>query len=329
LQVDAPKISLLSHAQTVTAALPLRHGLPRGVHGHFIELAVPEGGFLVAACSWQPRPAPAVILLHGVAGSSEDAYVVRAARALLRAGFHVLRLNQRGSGLGRGRARRLYHAGLGEDVAIAARFLSARGDVRRIGALGFSLGGHLALSHAADLGAGTAEGSLAAVATVSAPVDLDASMRSFEAGRGGMVGLYERLMVRSLVDKARALLERERGAVPFTLTELSRIKSIVGFDEVVTVRLNGFKDVGDYHTRVGMRERLGAVKLPTLMIHAADDPIVPAAPLLGAARSDAVEVVVTPGGGHVGFIEGLSHLWGATAAVARATVHLERHLKKA
>lgn len=323
----AAKISLWSHAQTVTAALPLRRALPRNVAHEVVELAIPEGGALIAPCSWQSRRAPAIIVLHGVAGSSEDAYVVRASRELVHAGFHVMRLNQRGSGLGRGRANRLYHAGMVEDVELAARHLASRHDVTGIGALGFSLGGHLALAHAADAGEGAVVTPLSAVATISAPVDLAATMRMLDAGRRGLVGLYEALMVRSLVDKARALRERLGDRAPFSEEDVRRIRSIRTFDDVVTVPANGFRDEADYHARASVGPRLRAIRAPTLMLHAADDPIVPASALTELSASDSVVVEMSSSGGHVGFVREVAQLWGATSAVARATAHLMRHLR--
>lgn len=320
------------HAQTVAAALPAPRGLPAGMSSTVVELAIPEGGQLVALGTWQPSPAPAVLLLHGVAGSSDDAYVVRAARALLRAGFHVLRLNHRGSGRGRGKARRLYHAGLGEDVALAARFLAARSDVTAVGALGFSLGGHLALTHAADVSTRRAEAATApldAVASVSAPIDLHETMRSFDALRRGVTAIYERLMMRSLVDKARALKAREGERVPYSLAEVERVTTIREFDAVVTVPCHGFRDVDDYHARASVGPRLFDLRVPTLIIHADDDPIVPASALRRARCSPDVDVVITPAGGHVGFVEGVEQLWGSTAAVTRAIAHFERHLPRA
>src|SRR5690349_14841333 len=110
--IDWRATALRAHAQTITAAVPLRRPLPRGTRSELVDIAF-DDGTLVAACTWLPHPAPAVIVIHGTSGSSEDAYVVRASRALVRAGFHAVRLNQRGTGLGQGRAKRLYHGGLG------------------------------------------------------------------------------------------------------------------------------------------------------------------------------------------------------------------------
>ncbi len=317
-----------SHVQTATAAFPLAPGLARGVRTEAVEIPLDDAeGALVAVAEWQPRAAPVIVVIHGVAGSSDDGYVVRAARALGRRGWHVLRLNQRGSGRGVGRAARLYHAGLGTDVAVVRRFLEARADVTTVGVLGFSLGGHVALSHAADTG--REAGKLRAVASVSAPVDLAETLRRFDRDRRTAAAFYERLMVRSLVAAARALHARQRAAgvdMPFSPAELDRIVDIRTFDDVVTCRCHGFSGIPDYHARAAVGPRLPLIEVPTLVLHAEDDPIVPVAGLRRADRSRAVDVVIVPRGGHVGFVESPAQLFGATAAVARAIAHFERHL---
>lgn len=311
-----------AHAQTVSAALPTRLPRPRGVCAEPVTLPIPEGGELVAVLDRQPRVAPAVVVLHGVGGSSDDAYVQRASVALLHAGFSVLRLNQRGTGRGAGRARRLYHAGLGEDLALAVEHLAQRADVERIGALGFSLGGHVALRHAAD----EAHPRLRALATVSAPVDLAAGMRAFDEARQSVGAVYERLIVNSLLDKARAL-KRATPAVPFELRDLRAVRDIRSFDAVVTVPCNGFADTEDYWRRVSVAPHLHRVTVPTLMIHADDDTIVPVGPLRQVAVSRSVERRVRPRGGHIGFVDEVRQLWTGSGAVAEAVDFLRAQLR--
>lgn len=324
-------MSVWSHAQTLTAALPFARRQPRGGHDVIEHIAIPEGGVLVLACTFLPRPAPLAIVLHGVSGSSQDHYVVRAARALVRAGFHVARLNQRGSGLGMGKARRLAHAGLFEDLELTVAALSRRDDVTAIGAVGFSLGGHVALSFAADAAQDQARlAKLRAVAAVSAPVDLDESTRAFDALRAGrFTGVYERRIVASLIDRARALKASEANA-PFTLQALEQVTTIRAFDALVTCPSHGFVDAADYYARASVGPHLHRVAVPTLVVHAADDPMVPVTALrsLHAASrtSGAIDVVIVATGGHVGFVEDVRQLWDATAAVKRAIAHLERHL---
>lgn len=325
-------MSVWSHAQTITAALPFARRHPRGVHDVVEAVAIPgDGGALFVACTFLPNPAPLIVVLHGVSGSSQDHYVVRAARAFVRAGFHVARLNQRGSGLGAGKARTLGHAGLGEDLELAVRALSQRDDVTSIGALGFSLGGHVALSFVADAADDRARlAKLRAVAAVSAPVDLEESTRSFDALRAGrFTGVYERRIVASLIGRARAL-KANVPASPFELDALGRVTTIRAFDGLVTCPTHGFADVTDYYARASVGQHLHRVAVPSLVLHAADDPMVPVGALRAlheASRtSSAIDVVIVATGGHVGFIERLPHLWDATAAVSRALDHMKRHL---
>ncbi|HEY4220722.1 MAG TPA: alpha/beta fold hydrolase [Myxococcota bacterium] len=312
-------MTLYAHAQTVTATFPTMARAPAGLVSETLELALVGGGALVALAEWQPRTAPAALIIHGVAGSSDDAYVVRAARALSRRGFHTVRVNQRGSGRGSGKAPVLYHAGLSDDVQVVRAFLEARSDVSSVVLLGFSLGGHVALAHACDV-AGD-DGRLAAVCTVSAPVDLAATLAQFEKNANNPFGrIYERLIVKSLATHARAL-----PGTAFSVAELDSIVSIRAFDHLITCRSHGFVDVADYHAKASVAPRLSRITVPTLMIHAADDPVVPAAPLAHITASSSTELVVLPRGGHVGFAHTPAQWFGASHAVLRALAHFERH----
>lgn len=326
-------VSLWAHAQTATAALPFARPLPRGVKHEVVELPLDDGGLLVAAATFHDNAKkPAVVLLHGVSGGSEDHYVVRAARALLREGFHVVRMNQRGTGLGTGKSKQLGHAGFAIDLEIVLRWLAARADVTTIGAIGFSLGGHIALSLAAELSSahGDVHPKLRAVTSVSAPIDLAESTRSFDALRAArFTGVYERLIVKSLIERGRALKANNPSA-PFSLDALMRIETIRAFDEVVTCPTHGFANTDDYYARASVGPKLSRIALPTLAIHAADDPMVPVNALRraqeAADRSEALHVDIIATGGHVGFVSSPMHLWGASTAVARALEHLRRHL---
>jgi len=110
------------HLQTLAAALPI--SLPSAQER--VEIAVPEGGSLIARAWWQPsgRSARTLLLVHGVGGNADSSYVMRAALACHRAGCHVVRLNLRGAGEGVATASSIYHAGLTSDLDHAVRELS-------------------------------------------------------------------------------------------------------------------------------------------------------------------------------------------------------------
>jgi predicted alpha/beta-fold hydrolase len=74
------------------------------------------------------------------------------------------------------------------------------------------------------------------------------------------------------------------------------------FDELVTAPLSGFASADDYYTRTSPGPRLRDIRMPTLILAAKDDPIVPMRSLPSCPCSDAVQVVTTSHGGHLGYI---------------------------
>jgi len=77
------------------------------------------------------------------------------------------------------------------------------------------------------------------------------------------------------------------------------------FDGRVTAPLHGFWSAEDYYRRASSRYYLGAIRTPTLIIHAADDPFVFAHSLPEASELSAcTEFELTAKGGHVGFVDG-------------------------
>jgi hypothetical protein len=77
------------------------------------------------------------------------------------------------------------------------------------------------------------------------------------------------------------------------------------FDNLYTAPVHGFKDAEDYWTRASSRPWLKRIKVPTLLIHALNDPFLPAAELPRADEvSNAVTLDYSVSGGHVGFVSG-------------------------
>jgi pimeloyl-ACP methyl ester carboxylesterase len=95
------------------------------------------------------RNRAAVIALHGTGGSRSS--MSAHARLLARHGYGVLALDLRGHGESEGRSTSLPWL-MDDDVEAAVRWLAARRDVdpSRIGAVGVSMGGEVALRAAAD-----------------------------------------------------------------------------------------------------------------------------------------------------------------------------------
>ena len=116
--------------------------------------------------------------------------------------------------------------------------------------------------------------------------------------------LYARYFLRSLRRKARwkaGLLQR---LVPMEAVLAAR--TIREFDELATAPLHGFRDADHYYESSSSARWLGRVRVPTLLLHALDDPFLPrsAVPLTEIGSNPWLSLGLVPRGGHVGFVEG-------------------------
>ncbi len=326
---DRVRMSLLAHLQTISSMLPLRRvRRPRGLTRELLRLPIADqGGEVLVQCDWQPQRAPLVVILHGVAGDSRDPYVWRAADACLRAGFHTARLNQRGSGMGRKRARTMYHAALTDDVALLEAAMVSRANVDGMALLGFSLGGHTALRYACQPRASSL---LRAVTTISAPLDLPLTMRHLQAKRTGLMGVYQTLMVRSIVRGARAMVAHRRDAEALiSASALRGVRSLMDVDRTIMMAVHGFADVHAFQADASVAPHISRIDVPTLLVHADDDPVIPVEQVRAVSGvNELVTPVVVRRGGHIGFHEHVGQLWGASFAVTCALGHFKTHLTR-
>ncbi|MEO7557496.1 MAG: alpha/beta fold hydrolase, partial [Gammaproteobacteria bacterium] len=66
-----------------------------------------------------------------------------------------------------------------------------------------------------------------------------------------------------------------------------------------------FTDATDYYTRSSSRQYLKAIRVPTLILHAADDPFMtPQAIPANEELSDSTRMELSRHGGHLGFVGG-------------------------
>jgi predicted alpha/beta-fold hydrolase len=309
------------HVQSIAGSLP-RFGSPAPA-SESLRIDLSEGGALLARASWVDASRRATVLLvHGVGGSAASRYMARSARDCVANGMHAVRLNLRGAGEGADHGRSLYHAGLTSDVDQAVRRLAEDARVGSLFLLGFSLGGSVLLKLAGEWGSTPPE-AVRGLASFSAPTHLDAVSRTLERRAAAP---YRGYILRALVAQALAFASRHPSALPFDPNELRRAATLREYDRQVIVPMHGFRDVRHYYESASAGPFLPRVRLPTLILHAEDDPIVPAetvAPsLLGLGRS--ITVVSTERGGHVGWHATLREA-APTWAMARALRFFEEH----
>lgn len=258
-----------------------------------------------------------VLIVHGLGGSSESAYVLRAADAAARAGLSCLRINLRGADL---KGEDLFHAGLASDLD-AALATPELAHYRRVSVFGYSLGGHVALRFAGT----TSCARLKSVVAVSPPLDLSASATAFDAPR---YSVYRVHVMRSLVNMYREFHARRPSASSLQLERVARIRSIREWDAAVVVPRWGFASAADYYEQMSAARVLDRVRVPTLIVHAMGDPMVPLASVehvLGSLGSN-FRVEIAERGGHVGYPSNFSLGQNAPAGLeAQALAWLRSH----
>ena len=279
-------------------------------------METPDGDFLDVDWGPDPRPgAPVALVLHGLEGSSRRRYVRSVARALLDRGIRPVAMNFRGCSGEPNRRLRFYHSGETGDASWLLARIRERWPRRRIGIMGFSLGGNVALKMLGERPDG-GRSLVDAAAVMSVPYDLDAGARLLEQGLMGR--LYSQYFLRSLRRKVDEKGEALNAKLDVRAARAA--STIRDFDERVTAPLNGFRDAHEYYTCSSSNRFLPRIRVPALLLHAVDDPFLPppAIPREEAAANPWIRLHLEPAGGHVGFVQGTPwapHFWGeATCA---------------
>lgn len=243
-----------------------------------------------------PADEPIALLVHGLGGSHLSGYMQRTAAKLAVRGTRVFRMDLRGYGCGFAHARHPVHAGRSDDVAAALAWLAARFPQQGVTAVGYSMGANLVLRMAGKFAAAP-PANLRSVMAVSPPIDLEHCSRGI---RVGLNRLYDRHFVKELL----LHLSRRRKEVPGVLDRIvvPPPRRLFEFDNEFTAPVCGFSDVYDYYAQASSAPLLAQIVVPTLIVSAADDPIVCAAMFENASYSPSTRVVITPSGGHLGFI---------------------------
>ena len=256
-----------------------------------------ESGDRLSASFHRPhedRRRPTILLIHGLTGCADSAYVLASARHYLECGYPVMRLNLRGAGPTRQACHEMYHAGRSDDLRRVISDIPKRLTENGLVAVGFSLGGSVLLKY---LGEEESATPLDAAVTISAPIDLAIATRRINAKRNW---IYHRWLV--------ANTKREWLSGPSTLDEhqldaVRRATTICGLDDRVVGPLNGFADADDYYRKNSAAQFLDTIKVPTMLIHAANDPWIPVAMYrqVDWSANDNLRPSITSSGGHVGF----------------------------
>jgi predicted alpha/beta-fold hydrolase len=253
-------------------------------------------------CHWQPldvrATCPTAIIVHGLEGSSNSQYVVGNANKLWRAGCNVVRMNMRNCGGTEALSPTLYHSGLSSDVLTVMNFFVVKYGLQSLSLIGYSMGGNLVLKLAGDLGV-SAPAVLRSVIGVSPAVDLGPSADALHLPQNR---LYEMKFLRNLLRRFR----RKAMLFPraYDRNRAAGIRSLREFDDRITALYSGFASADDYYYRAAAARVLDRIAVPTLILHALDDPFIrlTVEPREIINANPHITLIETKHGGHCAFL---------------------------
>lgn len=263
-----------------------------------------DGGNGVRLQGWYSQlpgtiPHALVLLLHGWEGSAQSGYMRMATARLLEQGFAVVRLNFRDHGDTLHLNPELFHSVRLDEVVHATADIARRYPALPLLAAGFSLGGNFALRLA--LRAPAAGIALQRVAAVCPVLDPARTMDQLERGNA----LYARYFHRKWTHSLR----RKRALFPEQMADcddqvLSRdLRALTAW---LVQRHAGFERVEDYFDAYSIAgPRMAGLQVPASVLMAADDPVIPLASFQDWSLPAHSSLLVSPWGGHCGFIENL------------------------
>jgi len=236
------------------------------------------------------------LMIHGLAGCHASPYMQRIARKLVHRGVRTFRMDLRGCGAGVGLARLPYHSGRSEDALSALGKIAGLCPGSPTTLIGFSLGGNITLKLLGE-SAGGLPSQLCRAVAVCPPVDLLTCVRSLAQG---VNRLYDRHFVKLL----RQQLDVQRRLIPDAplLDARQRPHSVFDFDEMFTAPVCGYGTALNYYRLCSSAQFVPDIQVPTLILAAADDPLVPRRMFAELRLSNAVALHLAPAGGHLGFI---------------------------
>jgi predicted alpha/beta-fold hydrolase len=286
------------HVQTLASFLIQRKFQVPAPEERFIEVA--PGVKVLCHCHWQKDRAQALtlIVVHGLEGSSESQYMLGITEKALAAGMNVIRYNQRNCGGTDALAPVLYHSGLSSDVAAVAKDIIARDGIARLALVGFSMGGNIVLKLAGEW-AREVQPQFRAVAVCCPAIDLATSADTLHEPSNR---IYEKYFLwalrRRMIQKASLFPDH------FDVSRLEGIQSLREFDDKITAYYCGFAGVADYYDRASAAHVVEQIAVPTLLLHAANDPFIriTAETRRKIASNRNITFVETPDGGHCAFL---------------------------
>ncbi len=266
------------------------------------SLDLADGDRLLGSLRGPVDAAPLALLIHGLGGCEDSIYLRETARCCLAAGYAVLALNLRGAGPSRPHCRSEYHAGRSADLH--AVFTALQSHQQGILPIGYSLGANMLLKALGELGDEAPALGIVAAAAVAAPIDLAQTAEAIARPRNRV---YQHYILRFL----KQLALTTPGLPAETARMVKALRRVRDFDDRFIAPRNGFDGVEDYYARSSSLAFLPRITVPSLLIHAWDDPWIPPAAYrdFNWGTATAITPLLSAAGGHVGFHDAAGDTW--------------------
>lgn len=254
------------------------------------------------------------IVSHGLEGSSDRCYVTGMARALNDAGWDVLAWNFRSCSGEINRQPRMYHSGTIDDLHTVISHAILKEDYPEIALVGFSMGGNQILIYLGQSFFQVPDVIRKAV-VFSVPADLKSSAR--QLGRWSNK-IYMKRFLKFLYKKISAKAKMFPGLI--NADHFHQVKNFKDFDDRYTAPLHDFKNAEDYWEKCSSKPFIPAIKIPTLIVDAQNDPFLTPEcyPVAEARDNRNITLEIPQAGGHIGFISGYFDglYWSEERAIA-------------
>lgn len=261
------------------------------------RINLPDGDFIDLAWLGKNETGPVFFLLHGLGGSVNSHYACNFLAVAREQGFRCVIMHFRGCSGEPNRLARNYHSGDTADLDYVLNQLQQREPDTSFLGIGFSMGGNVLLKYLGEKRRLTV---FKAAVAVCVPLDLTVAAHQLQQGFGRV---YQWHLIRDL--KAFLQHKYQVRQLPDLDINWTEIKTFWQFDDMITAPLHGFRDASDYYIKASSKAYLKNITVPTLIIHAKDDPFMnnKVLPELNEL-SEHVTIEVTEKGGHVGFVAG-------------------------
>ncbi|KAJ2784543.1 hypothetical protein H4R18_001083 [Coemansia javaensis] len=313
--------------QTIYATLRVRLRDKESDVSYVRELLVMADGGTVSLdwhtdASLDNADAPIVMVMAGVGGSSREHYIRVVVRALAHsaAGFRVVVFNHRGTAHTPITSARPYDQGFTEDFRAAVKHVRAANPDAKLVGVAFSMGANILTKYIGEEGPRC---TLAGAVTVCCPFDVKVTSAAIDESNMLNNHVFQPAVMRTVM---RAI---ERGshlpldpAWNLDIDKIMSAKRLSVVEKELITKICGHKSIDEYYENASSIRYVDSIEVPFLAINSLDDRITPARgiPVDKFKTNPNIALVLTPHGGHLGFLTGIPpRIWLTTPIVEFAS----------